>query len=716
MILNSNGNGRYRKQAYIKSINHSKTKASKSPQTKRNSRDKGHVNSKFIHLLKKNYFSSLNRCAKLGMTKVFSHNKKSKYHKLVKTLHTEITNDSGSIDKQFKKEWKKAKASSLLKKDKLQSKTVDLKRIVQNVQRDKKEIAKDLTDKLKKIDFFARVKNDKGNSKGSFLTKRMKKKVDGSKLFLRHSLLANGTDKENRGKTVKNNNLGKIRAKPYQLLKELNIRNCCDFNSKKVSLTNLAQNVGSYSINLTNKGSSVSVTGTGTDQNLTISNTSLILDDIKIVMNNNEINLNKKITKSKFISQKKELNHSLVQHSSFFYFPRDDVKKNSLNHINNGKDSGVRTKQVSSIDFKKPKKFTCVMKKAPWDSYRDFIINKSKPKKKDAPDWMAFIEALLMCDKIDNKINAGYYENVLGELDYLLTLNKSPERRLLYFLELELRNQKQSRVSVFSLFLLPKIVETPFILNKQKNKKKLFDVLNYINNINHEGEKREETHLKLKQIQSTMEEETSSDINNSQKSLFKGLFKLQSIKDIAKITVTQLLCDCVYMVFNIDKQNLGTSNVNINMFNYSLFPFLIMLILAGYATKIKRRTFIIMFSVMMIIIPIILLLFFKRTVEEKSLLRLFIEIPLFIIVYTVNSSSVNLLTLIANEILPTEIRGFACGLASYISMVIGSCVPQLIKYCIDHELNSMGFVFIFAIPSLIAALTLEETRDRKMLN
>ena len=381
------------------------------------------ISKRFADLLERNYTKAVNRNRSVGLPKIVNTNKQSNYIDLL------FFNNE---NKQCLKKHNKRKALEKQNSNPIfqlnpycNNDTIKPENLLGKYRRSKKSILISMNNKLKDIDFFARLKNVKETRPlGKFFLskKNLKENIDSGL----------SVNERNKSKADLKGFYG-VKPKPYQILKDIHLQNYCNYNFQKskqkpvivedkdpvqISIDNLESELKNMfkKVKAKPSDSDIDVSVEKEDNNKTEQVEEVIKDKEHIETVNkikSKLDLEKYLRKS-LIPSFTNINPAMMVNKRC-----NDDKNNP--HL-----------QKNKVQLKINKK----MKK----KYRNFMEHKKN--KETRTNWMAFIDGLLHYKKLSTKINVGYYETILKEEDFLKAIDLRTSQRLMYFLELELNKMR----------------------------------------------------------------------------------------------------------------------------------------------------------------------------------------------------------------------------------------------------------------------------------
>lgn len=269
------------------------------------------------------------------------------------------------------------------------------------------------------------------------------------------------------------------------------------------------------------------------------------------------------------------------------------------------------------------------------------------------------------------------------------------------------------------------LVESPYFLDKSRNKRPVYECLNVINRINHchNEQLMEQKKASLKQIILRDTKAIADNPNNEVDEIGDSQIRIPASQD-KKMKSTQaiimvfqvcVICSNIAIVFGlvmIAVQHVGTQNIQFNSFAFTLTIPVAVLYAIKKAPKLKRRKSIILQNVSIIVLSFMLIV-----LRKSGLYQYFggqvLDVVLCVCIMAGSALINALLSTYISELFPTDLRGLALGADVFISRLSYIASSYLALLSEAYKLNPMSFCFIPAVMSLIAVVGLKETMNPK---
>ena len=274
------------------------------------------------------------------------------------------------------------------------------------------------------------------------------------------------------------------------------------------------------------------------------------------------------------------------------------------------------------------------------------------------------------------------------------------------------------------------LVETPFILNKSRNKQKLFNALCYINEINNKDDPKEiennkqtisgmiwdKNDVKALTINTTSTTQSKDDTKIPKKNHFmKEICSFHNILILIRVCFLFLNLFIILGLPLTAAQWIGNGNVQLNSTLFSLAQMLGFIYSFTHAHDIRRKRLMITFSFLTIVIPFLLILVNRLTVLGDNI-KIWSDLALSVLLVGIAGITHSLISTYSSELFPTAIRGLGMGAGLYVgrsSFVISNYLTDLGR---KYSVNPISFCFVQGTIALICACTLEETLNKKVKN
>ena len=270
-------------------------------------------------------------------------------------------------------------------------------------------------------------------------------------------------------------------------------------------------------------------------------------------------------------------------------------------------------------------------------------------------------------------------------------------------------------------------VETPFFLERKKDKEPLLQALLKINRINYDNDKltRESNEMKLKEIlrprnvsldsfTNEIEKTTTAEIENiEEKTFISQILNPSNLLKLFQVSCLFMADFVVIGIFMVGIQFLGTDDIQLNITSFALVNGLGLFISFNFAHLIPRKAMTTIYCLISIVVSLLLILI-EYTGEKDGSVEIGLKMSLSIILYSASGFVNTLLTTYTTELFPTAIRGFGIGIGSLIgrfSFMLGSYFVLLGN---EHEINPMCYCLVTGTIGLVCALTLPETLNQKL--
>lgn len=271
-------------------------------------------------------------------------------------------------------------------------------------------------------------------------------------------------------------------------------------------------------------------------------------------------------------------------------------------------------------------------------------------------------------------------------------------------------------------------VETPFVLNKRKDKQPLFNTLCYINDINNKNmpDVKHQNVITLKDMIWSSEDVTVVDANAEPHSLtdnrkkskgpsqfFTALYNLKNILKLFQICCIFLNIFILLGLPLVAAQHIGNGNIQLNAILFSVIQMLGFMYSFKYAHQIRRKMLNIGFAILTVLIPGLLFLNSKTLFFGQSF-KIWMDLALSVIMVCAAGTTNSLISTYTSELFPTAIRGLAVGAGLFIGRSSFVVSNYLTNMGVAYGVNPICFCAVPGTVALICASMLHETLNRKV--